>query len=513
MAGKCIVPIGGRIKAAALSFMHLIPEDILGIDDFLKNIYNNPFPELLQCFFPSDKSRIKHLLSNIGFFRPFIKTDQGMGGNFFPFYVNQDIAETILLPTSIKEESGIAIPEYYASHLNNDTISSIQKSFSNFSLSEVLGKLNIETSLLRRAIKGRTGFFFIRPGLTERPVIFGADILEQLNNKLNELLLKIFEVAQDEQAKFAPGLPFKDNILYGQVDAYILQNREIVIEKVHLPDVGLFLNSVSDPFGDILKNIQMISSALQDTLCSTLGSFLNNDVYLVTRDEVLENQEDILEIKEIENLCSGLFANALIKTHVVPLSAIESIPNGKQVILLNLDYQAIAIQKLLQRFKNQEIECYPNPFVQKASNVITGLAETTIPQKYQQTFLSLVRSLPKNAQARIDVQKRLDFWLHKYGIDSDIVHVDIGSELLPILTKSLYSWRQLPRRLDRYNNPAQEIKIRSIPSQGLLLKDACGSRLHVYRFMFTAKTSECLNKKLNPNILLIRTEDNLTHNF
>lgn len=479
-----IVPIGGRIKAAAVSFTPFIAKDGAEIDSYLKEIRDNPFPDFLKCFFPSEKKRIKHLLSNIGFFRPFIKTDQGMGGNFFPFYVNQNLEQSTLLPASISQEAGVAIPERYASHLNQDTVRLVQKSISNFSLAEVINELDKDTSLVRIATKGRTGFFLIRPALTKNKVVFGADILVQLNKKLNKLLLKISEVAQAEQEAYGPHLHFEENILYGQVDAYILQSGEIFIEKVHLPDVGFFLNSVSDPFGEVLKNIQMISGALQESVCAALASFLDKDIYLLTRDEVLRNQEDILEIKEIENLCMGLSASG-IKTHVLPLSEIDCIPNGKQVILLNLDYGVSTIGKLFQRYKNNELRCYPNPFVQKASHNITGLLETTIPHKYRASFLSLARSLPKNARAESDVRNRLKELLSRYGVNSAIAHVDIGSEHVPILTKSLYSWRQLPRRLERHKSIDQEIKIRSIPDHGLLLKDECGSRLHVYRFMFT----------------------------
>ncbi|OGV27198.1 MAG: hypothetical protein A3F18_07230 [Legionellales bacterium RIFCSPHIGHO2_12_FULL_37_14] len=481
-----IVPIGGRIKAAALSFTPFISKDSIEIDEYLKEIRNNPTPDFLKCFFPSQKKRIKHLLSNIGLFRPFIKTDQGMGGNFIPFYVDQHLEQSTLLPVSICQEEGIAIPELYVSHVTQDKVRLIQKNISNFSFKTIIDELEDDTLLVRRATKGRTGFLFIRPAITENKVVFGADILLQLNAKLNELLRKIFEVAEAEHAASAPHLPFKENVLYGQVDAYILQNGEIFIEKIHLPDVGLFLNSVSDPYGEILKNVQMITERLQKTLCFNLASYLDKEIYLLTRDEVLRNHEDILEIKEIENLCIGLSTFG-IKAHVISLSEIECIPNGKQVILLNLDYQASSIENLFKRYKNNELSCYPNPFVQKASHKITGLFETTIPCKYRENFLSLARSLPKNSQAERDVRERLLGILSRYGVNSDIAHVDIGSELVPVLTKSLYSWRQLPRRLDRYESTEKEIRIRTIPDRGLLLKDKYGSRLHVYRFMFTIK--------------------------
>jgi hypothetical protein len=486
MSEMDIIPIGGRIKAAAFSFTPFTEKSSSDIDEYLKEIRNNPSPDFLKCFFPSERKRIKHLLSNIGLFRPFMKTDQGMGGNFFPFYINQNMEQCALSPASISHEVGIAIPERHASHLTSDKIELIQKNISNFSLTEVINELNDNSSLMRIAAKGRAGFFFIRPALTENKVFFDADVLVNLNKKLNELLLNIFEIAREEQRAYSPHLPFEENVLYGQVDAYILENREITIEKIHLPDVGFFLNSVSDPFGEILKNVQTITGALQESVCSTLASFLDKDIYLITRDEVLKNHEDILEIKEIENLCIGL-ATSGVKAHILPLSEIDDIPNGKQVILLNLDYRVSAIENLFQRHIKNEIRCFPNPFVQKVSHNITGLPETTIPYKHRASFLSLTSSLPKNAQAKIDVYNRIKELLSKYGVNSNIAHVDIGPELVPILTKSLYSWRQLPRRLERYKNLNQEIKIRSIPDQGLLLKDEYGSRLHVYRFMFTVK--------------------------
>jgi hypothetical protein len=117
-----IVPIGGRVKSAGFSFTPFTSKDYLEIDSYLKEIRSNPLPDFLKCFFPSERNRIKHLLNNVGFFRPFIKTDQGMAGSFVPFYVNQNIEQSPLLPTIISLEAGIAISENYVSGLTQDSI-------------------------------------------------------------------------------------------------------------------------------------------------------------------------------------------------------------------------------------------------------------------------------------------------------------------------------------------------------------------------------------------------------
>ena len=106
-----LVRVGGRVKSAAVGLDRLFANsDSPGFEKYLSNLRENPPRELLEAFFPSNQGRLKQLMRGVGFYRPVLKTDQGMAGNFIPFYIDSKRKETDLSIRTIVKYELIALP-------------------------------------------------------------------------------------------------------------------------------------------------------------------------------------------------------------------------------------------------------------------------------------------------------------------------------------------------------------------------------------------------------------------
>src|SRR3989338_7392734 len=261
-----LVPVGGRIKSASVGLNVFAPGD----DNFqaqMKKTRDNPPMPILSAFFPSDRNRMKQMMQGIGFYRPMLKTDQGMGGNFLPFYVNPTLGMTDLSQRQILQE--------------------LRETFQRLDLrntDRILGPLLTQS---REAEKGRTPFFLIRPALTSSPVIFGRDITEKVTEKVEALLGKVISLA-GQMASEA-----RHEFLYFLADAFITMDGEVTIEKLHFPDVGFFITELSLD-NSIAREVQgVVNGILSDVFNHVQGLLSSPIVHIITRDEVLARQEDV----------------------------------------------------------------------------------------------------------------------------------------------------------------------------------------------------------------------------
>lgn len=482
-----IMPIGGRIKSASVGLNDLyISENIYELDEHLKKLRDKPPKELLEAFFPSDFARLKQMMRGIGLYRPILKTDQGMPGNFMPFHVDLTVGTTDLSIKSVQRREGIAIPELYYNH-DEKVVSVVQRAFHNLEFKNVdLILQNLDGN--REAIKGRGPFFFIQPAMTDQTIIFGSDIVSKVDKAVSNCLETIQQKAVELEEQYC-GTSQDANLLYCQPDVFVLSDGTVVVEKINCPDVGLFLDVLTDPFSSILPLIKNTVQKMREEVCTAIISVLDNNkrVAILTRDEVLKSQEDVLEIKEIESIKQGLQLQG-IDVSVYSLSMIDEIPIDQKVILLNLDYGAEGINRLFDRHCRHEIQCYPNPFFQFASQKVSSLPQTIIPSEFHNKFVQLIDSRPKDQMALEQIWNRLDRLLCSYGINSDILHVDIGYEIVPVFRRAMHSWQQLARRIKRYNENGIKkmvMKVMMLPASpaNLLITSSTGPRLHTFRFM------------------------------
>ncbi|MFH1252972.1 MAG: hypothetical protein V1664_01415 [Candidatus Uhrbacteria bacterium] len=472
-----IAPVGGRVKAAGIGLDHLFSEeDPVALDRQLKLMIARPSLEHLVAFFPSDHARLRQVLKSVGFFRPSLKTDQGMPGNFLQFEIDPTLERSVLETRTIVRVENLAIPEPHA-ELDLQTIETVQAKFFAGHFEETAEMLEQLPS--REAEKGRLPFFFIRPAVADQPITFGQDIVrkvEQATRRLTEQVCAETGVAQP-------------NLIWCQPDVFILKDGTVQIERLNCPDVGLFLRGLKHRLSKNLPKLIELMTELKSRLCQTIVRAIPGPepIWIVTRDEVLINNEDLLEIGEIEELRNGL--NELGRgLCVVGLSEVDKIKPGASVVLLNLDHQHPAINHLYERVEMGEIDCFPNPRFQAACQRATGLTSLTVPERHREKFLSLIGSEPKNEAAHRTIINQIERFTRGNGLNTPIIYARVGSELVPVLHRSLHSWRQLKRRTER-QAPNESISLLAVPAtpDNLLLTSASGPRLHVFRFLCLGK--------------------------
>src|SRR3989344_1550689 len=403
-----LVPVGGRIKSASVGLNVFAPGD----DNFqaqMKKTRDNPPMPILSAFFPSDRNRMKQMMQGIGFYRPMLKTDQGMGGNFLPFYVNPTLGMTDLSQRQIVQEEGLIIPELYLEH-DPRVLQELRETFQRLDLrntDRILGPLLTQS---REAEKGRTPFFLIRPALTSSPVIFGRDITEKVTDK---------------------------------VDAFITMDGEVTIEKLHFPDVGFFITELSLD-NSIAREVQgVVNGILSDVFNHVQGLLSSPIVHIITRDEVLARQEDVLEIFEIQSISRRL-ENLGFGVKVVGASQAGEIPKGATCLILNLiDHGPV----LLERFRRGEITCYPSPYLQLAARQLTGFRGGGVPSHFMDKFIGLIDCSPKEHEDAETVVSKVDARLSKDGVVSELLHVEVNGEIVPVHRRIHHSWKQLVKRV------------------------------------------------------------------
>lgn len=485
---KCnVIPVGGRIKAASVGLSHLYnPRNVAELDRAIADLRRKPFEELRRAFFPLIGPELKMRLDGTGLYRPVLKTDQGMGGNFLPFTIS-DQATSDLSVRNIEHEEGLAFPEawYLASE---DAVREIQRRFLGLDLRGTYEVL--EPHLVRRrAEKGRTPFFFARPAMPDRPVVFGADVVHRVERAVTETLEHYEDLARAFE-EHTRGSSSQSNVIYFQPDVFVLADGTVAVERINCPDVGFFLVDLEFRGSVILPRIQEIVQGLREVVCRAIVERVGKRVVLVTRDEVFESREDLLEIGEIESLRHGLEACGA-SVEALPVSQVGMLRSGTSVVLLNLKWQPPELDSLLDRHRRGELECFPNPYFQRMSQIWTGLPQRKVGDEYREDFLRLAGSAPLESEGVIDVVNRLDKLLTRSGFEDDVLYVQLAQETVPVFRRALHSWRQLAKRARREENAKGPIRMYSLPVKpaNLLITSSTGPRLHVFRFMCTSPTS------------------------
>lgn len=475
-----LVSVGGRIKSASVGLNVFAPKG----DNFqaqMKKTRDNPPMPILSAFFPSDRNRMKQMMQGVGFYRPMLKTDQGMGGNFLPFYIDPALGITDLSQRQIVQEEGVIIPELYLEH-DPGTLQELRETFQRLDLRNTDRILAPLLTQSREAEKGRTPFFLIRPAVTSSPITFGRDIIEKVTKKVEALLGRVIDLAGQMADEV------RHEFLYFLADAFITMDGEVTIEKLHFPDVGFFITELLLD-NSIAREVQGVVHGIQSDVFDRVSGLLSSSVvYIITRDEVIARQEDVLEIFEIRSISRRL-ENSGFGVKVIGVSQAGEIPKGATCLILNLTNHGSI---LLERFRRGELTCYPSPYLQLAACQLTGLRESVVPSQFMSKFMSLIDCSPKEHEDAEIVVSKVDAILSKDGIVSELLHVEVNGEIVPVHRRIHHSWKQLVKRVYRHrgDKPLENVtlKIRELPltNRNSMVMSTTGSRLHVFRFTFTA---------------------------
>ncbi len=533
-----MVMVGGRIKTAGVSIAH-----IYGVAKSLIESPNNsdaafetsrafaafkekpPFP-FRVAFFPQDEIAMRTAFRGLGIYRPTIKTDQGPAGNVGYFRIDESNGSA--LKGRILREDGVALPEEFlkerlncapleTQRLMQDLFAEVQEQYQRGYYGEAyqtitkirqVGDLNgIETT--RRAGVGRQEFFFFRPVQVEEDVIIGGDLVDKISVKISEAVVRVERLAFAAKLAFKSGLSIKDairkayeiedfitpinpSLLYFQPDILIRKDGSFDIERINIPDLGMFLTEIKKSIpNQTLQEIQDINSKIKEVVLNKIADQTDGGIILITRDEVLQNCEDTLERLEIQAITRGLLTRGK-SISVSSLGNIADLPNGCSIVLLNVSPEANGYELLLSRVANGEIQCYPDPFIKLFEKEATTFERKTIDEPILSKFLRIIE--PQAMDKKEGVYAKylaIQNAMRQGDIDADVVYFAINDSDNYISTFrydvrsffEVYKAVEKERRKDRKITSLIAIPLPFQPSDAVM-EGNDGPRLAVFRFMF-----------------------------
>lgn len=535
-----MVMIGGRIKTAGVSLQSLYDLAQPSIDDpesadaafatstnFLRFKERPPFP-FLAAFFPMDTGAMKAAFKGSGIYRPTIKTDQGPAGNVGHFII--DAHQYSQLQGNIVKEEGVAVLEQFLAERFlranvsaadqvqvTQAITEVQEQYriGNHNqvfagltrLREIGNQYGVETT--RRAGVGRGEFFFFRPVQTEQQVVIGGDLTERISTKTQEVMGRMERLGQATKKYLQEGLSLSqamekayetadsfsvtstNNVLYFQPDVLIRADGSFDIERINMPDLGMFLTeiqtaSTNETLGVIQDTNRRIKDEVLDVVCNEMGE----EIIMVTRGEVLANAEDTLEHLELRAFAKGVRERGK-QTQVVSIEDINTIPSGASLALFNVASQGEAYEKLLDRVANGEIRCYPDPFVKLYEKEGTTFRRDNLSGNKLASFLQIIAPTamdkPEGVHAKAKLIRKA---LERAEIVEDIIYFGIpGTDgYIPTFRYDPKSFSEVHKAVEaaKKEKPIDNLVVMPYPfrPEDAIMHDNDGPRLAVCRFMF-----------------------------
>ncbi len=542
---------GGRIKAASVSMRYLYdasrpliesPDSVDAAFETSKNFAvlkeKPPFP-FRAAFFPQDEGAMRTAFRGLGIYRPTIKTDQGPGGNVG--YFTMDDKPPSNLDGRIVREQGSAVLEAFVGMAIKDA--SLAGKFPESAQIEVTRQIglvkhhyeigeyrqtheaimklreicqanNIEST--RRAVVGREEFFLFRPIQTDRQITIGQDLTDTISQKTQEIIARIERKAAITRGLAGAGMPIKDAVLmanglaeqpfqsntdtraflYFQPDVLIRKDGTFDIERINMPDLGMFLTSdminVPNDEGP-LQAIKEINERIKMEVVEAVSAGSAGDIVLLTRDEVINNREDTLEHLELGAFRKE-FLNQGRRADPCTLSQVNEIYGGSSVLLFNISTDAPGYEDLLRRVALGEIDCYPDPFVKLFETEATTFERKVIDPKVVDKFLKIIA--PSNLDKPEGVHnkfKAIQGALQKGGIDNDIVYFSVGNDqaYIPTFRYDVKSFSEVHKAVQLAKRQGKKIDLTAIPipfkPDDAILYGKDGPRLSLLRFMFVRK--------------------------
>jgi hypothetical protein len=526
---------GGRVKMAGGSvdtyYECAEPTITQGINEAdktaraFKELRDKPSLPLLLSFFPDEPKNIKQRLRGAGLYRH-LRMDQGPGGNFTAFELSKNNNG---LNYALTNEHGFALLEYPVQEQINTgqfgaiipLISDIQAAFqqNNYrktaQLVEQFQLLSAQAGLALPSgeqVGSKTGFFFIRPVETNRPVTFPVKHIDTVKAEVTKALIKPKSLAEYARSYLLQGHSYQasitlaeqdydkrgptsysgNDLLYFQPDCFVSNDGQVEVEKVNMPDVGLFLTQIETQGNQPLERVVAVNKRLRNQVEAILESELPGDyITLVTRDEVLAHRSDSLELLEIQALQDSLEKSGK-KVSVVPLSAARHLDKKTQVILLNIQTNHPTYEQLVQTVVQKDITCFPDPLLKAFEDQATTLRKIELSGKRLEKFLDLIKPKDINSSNAAHLQAEIFKYLAIADIAEDIIYVSFDglNTPIPVFKYSLHSFFQIYNALEKEytrGNKPDKICFSPIPftreTAPFIGQD--GPRLSAFRFMFT----------------------------
>lgn len=526
--------IGGRVKAASIGMEVLYPPEYerfrrdptptsaYALYQQLRQLREQPTAEFLHAFFPHDGAKIRQFMRGTGFYRPVLKTDQGPAGNFFGFEVGGTHADEHRITGS----EGLAVPE-------NHLLNRIQEGDlgamlcgtpvmigSTYRIRELMGEMiaayrehRLETcgrvleeleghmgSMERKATVGRGPFFYCKPSMTEQPIHVPEHTAVKIETVTQELLERTSSKAMDVMQRFRRGTSLEEAVqnataqdvggpsaLYVQPDVFIDCGGNPQIEKINVPDLMMFLTALPETVQGTFGYIQGIANRLRDIVIDKIAATYTGKVHILTRDEVLDRNEDTLEHLEILAILRGL-GERKREREVIRADQVRHLRNGNEVLLLNINPYDPKYHELLRRVANDEIVCFPNPFLKALEGEMTTLPTHHIAGKQKEHFLGAIRpGTQLKDTAVFERHRAIDAIYAHGGLESEVLYFTVPGERTPIPTirHSVHSFSALYNICKKQGFP--DLTMREIPigRENSQFVDGNGGRMAVHRFLAT----------------------------
>lgn len=529
-----LVPIGGRIKMARQPLEPLyqlaqpfissgLPEGALSVARAFKEARDNVRGAAKRSFFPATTEELKALLrSSPAFYRPVLKTDQGPAGMFAGFRIIND-ENSNHHKFRVASAGGLAIPELFflnqleQAGIDMSILAEVQGTFRQGDETEArlaLERLAIKCEengidLTRRASVGRGPLFFIRPAISEDGNIqIPLSTAERINKVVAQLVGKIeaqahiakelvrrgvpIEQAIDEARKYdtLPEIP-PSSILYFQPDIILRQDGSFVVDDINIPDLGFFLLQVDpqgiDAFSTIQNTVGEVGTVVFDRLLREFIESGKSEVTLVTRNEVIDNLEDMLELLELKTL-SSYFEQRGIKVNISRLADVVNLTKDQLVMLLNVDPKSADFNQLLLKSAAGELTCYPDPFVLLFKDEVHTYPEVRLSSIQVNQLRAVVSPIDySSGVGAYRQQMALEALLERLGFqDEDIFYFTDGSgRIAPAFRYDLRGFVHALNDFDVSNG----IRLRGLDFKpdNAKISSEFGSHLAAFRFMCVKK--------------------------
>lgn len=493
-----------RIKSASIPYNEYEP-DLYSKDfqDKVKNIINWKEGIVNESFFPKIWRDLKTSLARQPL-RPIISTHQWIPWNFFPFKITGEVDKIIKCKYLWEHYEAILEPRYINSVSTSQENEFIDAMY-NWNLWEAFSIIKWIDNNDRSSTKWRTPFFICRPSYTDNMVQLPDNIVPKIEKNVNSILDDIlscstyikecfkkgYAINKDEIIKYFLDKKenwydidnnLKDSISYFQADTFINLKNEVSVENLQMPDVWFFLKDFSDKWS--LKDIKDINWNLRKTVIDKILSFWFDKVILVTRPEVINNKEDLLEIKEINILKEDLEENI-----EVDITSINDINFEKEslYLLLNIDYSNI--DKWIENIFNLAIKhpsnFSPNPFVQYVSKYVTWFNKKIIFWEEEINKLWYTTN-PNHRKTNINSLNRIENYFNWLWLNWDrrILNINRASDntTLYVSRDSIYSLRKISNFV-KWEKYIEIIEVPFVDWEQIISK-RWNDLLHMFRFMF-----------------------------
>ncbi len=532
---KYTIQNGGRVKMAggSIDTYYHCAEPMLtrGLSaateaaDRFKELRQNPSFPLLMAFFPDDPKSIKHRLRGAGLYRH-LRMDQGPGGNFTSFQISESGSR---LDYVLTNEQGFAIVEYpiqeqFATGQFGALIPLVDQIKTEFmhnnyrKTAELVAQFQVlgsQAGLIfptGENVGSKTGFFFIRPTETNAQTEFPVTLLPKVQERVKQALTEPESLAEYSRRFILDGYTYQEalarakqtykdhgptayhgaGLLYFQPDCFVSNDGSIEVEKINMPDVGLFLTQFeakgNRPLEQVIQTNKRLSIEIEKVL---LESFPENHITLMTRDEVLSQSSDTLEVLEIQALC--LILKNIGKTvEMSSLSRASNLKKGTQILLLNVSTDAPEYEALVTRVVREDLVCFPDPLLKAHEDKSSTMRRIELTGKKLEKFLDLIKPKDINSSNAENLHSAIFKYLDLAEISEDIIYVSFDgiNTPLPVFRYSLHSFFQIYNALEKAVQTKRRIDclyFSPVPFKRdtAVFQGADGPRLSAFRFMFT----------------------------